>query len=114
MTAITSLSQFDFHHRLAEMAGTCLVIFTGPNCGACKRLKQVLQEHGDLFDDLHLFEVDAQRDMALTREFGVFHLPAMFLYQDGEFHCELHSEALPQSLSAAIGEALAAPAQEAP
>lgn len=111
---LAELDQFEFHHRLAESTGTSLVIFTGPHCGACKRLKSVLQEAGNLFADVQLFEVDAQRDMALTREFGVFHLPAMFLFRDGEFHCELHSEALAPQLRAAIDQALALPAEEAP
>ncbi len=108
------LDQFDFHHALEQTSGTSLVIFTGPACGACRRLKAVLAAEPQLFADLRLFEVDAQRDMALTREFGVFHLPAMFLFRDGEFHCELHSEALPAKLRSAIDAALAAPAQEAP
>ena len=112
--SLVPLEQFDFHHVLERTPGASLVIFTGPACGACKRLKAVLAAEPELFADLHLFEVDAQRDMALTREFGVFHLPAMFLYRDGEFHCELHSEALPVRLRQAINDALAAPAQEAP
>lgn len=104
----------DFHHRLAVTPGVSLVLFTGPACGACKRLKQVLAEQRELFADVHLFEVDAERDMALTREFGVFHLPAMFLFRDGDYHCELHSEAQAGRLRAAIDAALAGPAEEAP
>lgn len=104
----------DFHHRLAETPGVSLVLFTGPACGACKRLKQILAEQSALFADIHLFEVDAGRDMALTREFGVFHLPAMFLFRDGDYHCALHSEAQPQHLRVAIDAALARPAEEAP
>ncbi len=111
---LARLEQFEFHHVLGAAPGNSLVIFTGPACGACTRLKAVLTAERQLFADLHLFEVDAQRDMALTREFGVFHLPAMFLYRDGEFHCELHSEAVAGRLRAAIDAALAAPAQEAP
>ena len=111
---LASLGQFDLHHVLAETPGVSLIIFTGPACGACRRLKAVLAAEPQLFADIHLFEVDAQRDMALTREFAVFHLPAMFLYRDGEFHCELHSEAVPGKLRHAIDAALAAPAQEAP
>lgn len=114
MPQLQRLDQFDFHHRLEELPGVSLVIFTGPACGACKRLKRVLEGEPLLFEDLHLFEVDAQRDMALTREFGVFHLPAMFLYRDGTFHRELHSEALAGKLRSAIDTALAAPSQEAP
>lgn len=114
MSRLQSLDQFDFHHRLEQLPGVSLVLFTGPACGACKRLKRVLEGEPLLFAELRLFEVDAQRDMALTREFGVFHLPAMFLYRDGAFHCELHSEATAHHLRHAIDAALAAPPQEAP
>jgi len=115
MTSVLArLDQFTFHHRLASTAGDALVIFTGPACGACRRLKRVLEEHAEQFTDLRLFEVDAGEDMALTREFEVFHLPAMFLFRDGHFHCELHSEAQPQQLRRAIDAAFAAPAQEQP
>ncbi len=108
------LDQFDFHHALEEVAGVSLVFFTAPACGACKQLKRVLAEHSDRFSDIHLFEVDAQRELGVTREFGVFHLPAMFLFRDGVFHCELHAEARPDHLREAIHAALAAPAREAP
>lgn len=114
MPVLTPLVQGGFHQRLAATAGISLVLFTGPACGACKRLKQVLHERQALFADVQLFEVDAERDMALTREFGVFHLPAMFLFRDGEFHCELHGEAQAEKLRVAIDTALARPAEEAP
>jgi len=115
MTSVLArLDQFSFHHTLASTAGDVLVIFTGPACGACRRLKRVLEEYAQQFADLTLFEVDAGEDMALTREFEVFHLPSMFLFRDGQFHCELHSEAQPQRLRRAIDAAFAAPAQEQP
>lgn len=108
------LDQFEFHHHLAETPGTALVIFTTPACGACRCLKQLFAEHRGEFSDLTLFEVDAERDLALTREFDVFHLPALFLYRDGRFHCELQAEAHPRRLREAIDAAVAAPAEEAP
>lgn len=114
MSSLAPLRDHDLHHRLAETVGVSLVIFTGPACGSCRRLKQVLAAHPELFADLHLFEVDAQHNMGLAREFGVFHLPAMFLYRDGAYHGELHSEAAAAALRAAIDAALAAPPQEEP
>ncbi len=111
---LKSLDQFSFHQTLAETRGTALVIFTGPACSACRRIKAVLEGSGQLFADLHIFEVDAGDNLALTREFEVFHLPAMFLFRDGEYHCELHAEAQPQRLRVALDAALAAPGQEAP
>lgn len=109
---IRRLDQFEFHHVLEATPGTSLVLFTAPACGACRRLKQILGDGA--LPEVTLFEVDAERDLALMREFDVFHLPALFLYRDGEFHCELKSEAHPRHIAEAIDAALAAPPQEAP
>lgn len=111
---VQALSQFDFHHVLAATPGTSLVMFGADTCGSCRHLERVLSELADRAPALHLFEVDAQRDTALVREFEVFHLPSLFLFQDGHFHCELHSPAEAGALQKHIAQALAAPPQEAP
>jgi thiol-disulfide isomerase/thioredoxin len=108
------LSQFDFHHTLAETPGVSLVYFTAPGCGACRQLKRIFCDHPEEFALLNLFEVDAQQDLALTREFEVFHLPSLFLFKDGQYHAPIHAEPLPHSLLAAVEAALAAPPCEAP
>jgi thioredoxin 1 len=109
-----TLDQFNFHHTLAETEGVSLVYFTAPACGSCRQLKWVFDHHPDEFALLNLFEVDAQREMALTYEFGVFHLPALFLFNEGEFHAEIQAEPLPHAIIAAVEAALAQPAMEAP
>jgi thioredoxin 1 len=114
MPVVVALDQFNFHHTLAETAGVSLVYFTAAACGACKQLKWVFDHHPQEFALLNLFEVDAEREMALTHEFGLFHLPALFLYNDGEFHSEIQAEPLPHTLLAAIESALAQPPCEAP
>lgn len=111
---VRRLTQFDFHHTLAECRGASLVYFTAPGCGACRQLHNMLENHLSEFAHLNLFEVDAQQEMALTREFEVFHLPSLFLFNNGEFHAPIHAEPLPASLLAAVEAALAAPADEAP
>jgi thiol-disulfide isomerase/thioredoxin len=108
------LTQFDFHHTLAETGGVSLVYFTAPGCGACRQLKQVFDSYPDEFALLNLFEVDAQQEMALTREFEVFHLPALFLFKEGQYHAPIHAEPMPQSLIAAVETALAGEPEEAP
>jgi thioredoxin 1 len=112
--AVGLLDQFNFHHILAETDGVSLVYFTAPACSSCKRLKWVFEHHPDKFVMLNLFEVDAQRDMALTHEFNVFHLPSLFLFNDGEFHAEIHAEPLPDAIIAAVEAALAESPREAP
>ncbi len=112
--AVSSLDQFNFHHTLAETGGVSLVYFTSPACGSCKQLRWVFDHHPDEFALLNLFEVDAEREMALTNEFNVFHLPSLFLYNDGEYHAEIQAEPLPAAILAAIENALATAPMEAP
>ena len=112
--ALTRLNQFDFHQTLTENTGLSLIMFTAPGCGSCRQLRQVLEAHPEDFADLHLFEVDAQQDQALTNEFDVFHLPSLFLFRDGEFHAQIEAEPLPQNIKDAIAAALSEGPQEAP
>lgn len=111
---LPTLSQFDFHPRLADMTGPALVMFSSPGCGGCRHLRRVLQEVAEREPAWHIFEVDAQRDSALVNEFEVFHLPTVFLFQGGEFHSQLRAEARPVAIISATHEALRQPAEEAP
>ncbi|WJW75166.1 thioredoxin family protein [Thiohalobacter sp. IOR34] len=111
---LARLDQFDFHARLGDLPGASLVIFTAPSCGACRQWRRLLESYHRDHPALRLFEVDAAEDQALAREFDVYHLPALFLYLDGEFHSALQCEAQPAALEAAIDAALAGPGEEAP
>lgn len=113
MTDPEKLDQFDFHHRLAAQPGASLVLFTAPDCGSCRHWRRLLSEF-DAGRPLALFEVDVQRDAALAAEFELFHLPALVLYNDGEFHALLQCEATPASLRSGLREALERPAEDAP
>lgn len=109
-----ALSQFDFHHRLGDSTGVAIVSFSAAGCGACRHLRRVLLEVAELRPDWRLFEVDAHHEAALCNEFEVFHLPSLFVFHDGDFHCALHAEARPGAIVGAVEAALAEPAQEAP
>lgn len=109
----TELSEFDFHARMAASSGTALVMFSGPDCGACRRLEkhlpQWLSGHVD-----HYCIVDVQRSTALARAYEVFHLPALFVFVDGAFHGPLHAEAAPSAMIAALLKLISEPAHEEP
>ena len=111
---MTPLDQFTFHHTLNATRGVSLVFFSSRECSSCRLWKQLLTHNNQFDPAIRLFEIDAQRDMALTREFEVFHLPALFPYRNGHFHATLQCEARAESLALAIQSALAAPAQELP
>jgi len=114
MSLFPVLDQFNFHHVLAEQPGASLVVFGTRACASCKHWRLVLSEYRMRHGDVAIFEVDAERDLALTREFAVFHLPALFLFRNGHYHGAVQCEARVAKLHAALQTLLTAPAEEAP
>ena len=108
------MSQFDLHHRIAEDPAPTLVFFTSPACAACRHLKLVLREVQARHPDWRIYEIDAEQEGDLVREFEVFHLPALFLFSDGNYHRALDCEARVEAIERAIEEALQLPPEEAP
>lgn len=111
---IRPLTDHEFYDVLAETFGPSIVFFTKPGCSSCRLWQRLLGELLQLRDDIHVFQVDAEQNMALSNEYELFHLPALFLFVDGEYHCGLQSEARLNSLQAALDDALNSPAEEAP
>ncbi len=111
---IQSLNEPEFYSTLADTVGPGIVFFTKPGCSACRLWQRLLGELVQHHQGIQVFQVDAEQNMGLSHEYELFHLPALFLFVDGEFHCELQAEARQSNLLAAIDAALAAPAEEAP
>ncbi|MEE9304324.1 MAG: thioredoxin family protein [Thiotrichaceae bacterium] len=114
MNKIINLTHFEYYHQLESTQGNTLVYYTSPACSTCRYLKKALLVYLQNYDDLHIFEVDAVHEAGLVQSFEVFHLPSMFLYQSGKFHCELHSEAHPEKIHQAIADALLKDPDEEP
>ncbi len=122
MSFVKELDEFIFFETLADSEGIALVFFTGPHCASCHHLKNLLNtEHvqfteyfGQSSIQFNAYEIKADKAAALVNEFGVFHLPSMYIYNNGEFHCELQAEAVPMKIMNAIELALTQPAQEEP
>jgi thioredoxin 1 len=114
MATLDPLNQFEFHHHLQGRPGISMVVFTSPRCASCKAIKQAVHDYPDSGLPVSFYEVDAVAETALVNEFGVQLLPAMYLFRDGQFHCELHTQPLPGALASAIQDALQQPAMEAP
>jgi thioredoxin-like negative regulator of GroEL len=111
---IQVLNEHEFYNRLAETLGPCIVFFTKPGCSACRAWKLLLNDLLQHRYDIIVYQVDAEQNMALSHEYELFHLPALYLFVNGEFHCELQVEARLSHLLAGIDAALAAPAEDAP
>ncbi|MDH5180286.1 MAG: thioredoxin family protein [Gammaproteobacteria bacterium] len=108
------LHDANFYSTVHETSGRCLVIFTSKGCASCRAWKEILLAYLQGFAGMTIFEVDAHESMALASEYEVFHLPALFLFQDGDYHCELRCEANVDVLHRAMEAAFAAPPQEEP
>lgn len=111
---IQPLNEHGFYNTLAETLGPSIVFFTKPGCSACRHWQHLLHDLLQHRLDINVFQVDAELNMALSHEYELFHLPALFLFVNGEFHCELQAEARLPHLLHALDVALAAPAEEAP
>jgi len=61
-----------------------------------------------------LYEVDVSVATGVARYFGIFHLPTLYLYRDGQFHAELQCEARLEAIRQAVQRMLVAPAQDEP
>ena len=81
---LTQVGQAGFHQDMEKRAGVSLVVFTQVSCGACRALKTVPDDAAPS-PVAHLLEVDALDAAALTAEYDVFHLPAMFVFVHGVF-----------------------------
>jgi thioredoxin-like negative regulator of GroEL len=120
--APTELDEFNFHQTISDLSGIVLVFFTGPHCASCHHLRNLFADNiqilkKNLSDNklpFNVFEIKADKANALVNEFSVFHLPSLFLYQNGQYHCELQTQAHPQKIIEAIELALSKPAEEEP
>lgn len=107
------LDEGNFHTHLAASDGISLVMFSAPDCGACKRLEKHIPKW--LAEQVqHFYKVDVQHSTALARAYDVFHLPSLFVFVDGQFHAPLHAEAAPLPMQETLKKLLNEPAHEEP
>ncbi|MGV8917127.1 MAG: thioredoxin [Pseudomonas sp.] len=106
------LTDFDIDHRLLELPGTSLVIFTSVGCSSCRWARRELPGL-DLPVD-RVCWIDAGNNGGAVQRYSVFHLPALFVVRDGEFYGTLHSRLTVTELSAALGRALSLESEELP
>ena len=98
---------------MAAAPGTTLVMIGAASCGACRAMRRALAElEVGLVE--RLVEVDAGESPGLCAELEVFHLPALFVYRDGELHRPVEAPPRASALRAAIAAALAAAAVDPP
>jgi len=106
------LTDFDADHRLLELPGVSLLLFTSIGCASCRWARRELP--GTALPVERLCWVDAGDNGGLVERYGVFHLPALFVVRDGQFFGALQARLERVSLISALDAALAGPAEELP
>ena len=112
-SAYQPLTEGDYHARIARASGYAVVLFTHVHCASCRAWKRLLSEALST-RVRHFFEVDVALDTGAARYFGIFHLPTIYLYRNGQFHAELQCAAQRDVIQRAVDRLFALPAQEEP
>ena len=107
------LIEGDFHQRIAATPGNAAVLFSAPNCGACRAWKQLLPGALAGVADA-LYEVDVSEATGVARYYGIFHLPTIYLYREGQFHAELQCAAKAGAVREMTARLLSEAAREEP
>ncbi|ROM18196.1 thioredoxin [Pseudomonas protegens] len=98
------LTDFDIDQQLLALGGVSLVVFTSVGCSSCRWARARLPELELPVD--RLCWVDAGDNGGAVQRYQVFHLPALFVVRDGEFHGALQSRLTQQDLSESLRQAL--------
>lgn len=106
------LTDFDADRRLLDLPGTSLIIFTSIGCASCRWARRELPKLA--LPIARLAWIDAADNAGLVERYEVFHLPALFVVRDGQFHGALSSRLQAADLIDALGAALSLPAEELP
>ena len=64
--------------------GKIVVDFFADWCGPCKMLSPVLEEVAKDYPDVQFVKINVDENEALTAEFGIMSIPAVFMLKDGE------------------------------
>lgn len=107
------LSEGDYHARMARTSDHAVVLFSHAHCGSCRVWKRLLPEALSASVQ-HFFEVDVALDTGAARYFGIFHLPTIYLYRNGQFHAELQCAARVDAIQRAVPTLFDLPAEEEP
>ena len=83
--AIPKLSSKSFKREIASGHGRVVVDFYADWCGPCHQVAPVLEELSSKLDGTVRFvKVDIDESPDLARAYGIFSIPTVVLFEDGE------------------------------
>jgi len=72
-----------------RQTGALLVLFGGPRCGICQAIKPKIKQLVDeRFPEIMLAYVDCEQSPEICAQQGVFSLPVLKLFIEGQMHLE--------------------------
>ncbi len=108
----TELTDLTIDHVLLAAPGTSLLVFTGAGCASCRVARREMPGMPLAVD--RVCWIDAGDNGGAVQRYEVFHLPAMFVVRDGEFHGSLRTRLLAADINQGVSEALRREADELP
>ncbi|WOE77882.1 thioredoxin [Pseudomonas protegens] len=98
------LTDFDIDQQLLGLGGVSLLVFTSVGCSSCRWARAQLP--GLDLPVERLCWIDAADNGGAVERYQVFHLPALFVVNDGEFYGALQSRLTYKELSEGLRQAL--------
>ena len=79
---LTNFTRDNFDREIS--AGTVLVDFYGDNCTHCRRLSPLVERTALRCGNVKFGKVDVEAERELAGRYGIFAIPTLILFRDGE------------------------------
>jgi len=98
------LTDLNIDQQLLGLPGTSLLVFTSVGCSSCRWARQQLPGWNLPVD--RVCWIDAGDNGGAVERYQIFHLPALFVVCEGQFHGQLQTRLTARDLTEAINQAL--------
>ena len=85
MANIEEINDSNFEAKVLKSDKITLVDFWATWCGPCKKMSPVLEQiQNEMPNDIKIFKINSDENTKWAGEYGVFSLPTILLFKDGE------------------------------